>query len=320
MGSAMDPAERNDRVLVTAGTGTLWNVVVPRLRDAGCEVCVLSRRSREGGEGSEFVAGDPGHGRRDGSRGGGAEIIVHCAGSSKGDEDKAVNLIRAASRARRGTCCTSRPSARPDSSRQRLRRPCSATSRPTWPPSGWWPTPPGIGGLRAAQFHDLILMTARQMVRPPVIPVAAGFRFQPGRPRDVAARLTELALGTPRGLVPEMAGRRVYGRAELPRGYLQVRRKHRRLRESSCQERRPARSRPAQTWPPSELRAGGPGSSSSPTGRDWQATAALSVSPPYDNGNKSVGMASRGGKTRSRSNACSETARTRRDRASDAQA
>jgi hypothetical protein len=29
----------------------------------------------------------------------GAEIIVHCAGSGKGDEDKAVNLVRAASRA-----------------------------------------------------------------------------------------------------------------------------------------------------------------------------------------------------------------------------
>jgi hypothetical protein len=43
----------------------------------------------------------------------------------------------------------------------------------------------------------------------------------------VAARLVELALGTPAGLVPDMAGPRVYGMAELIRGYLRARRKHR---------------------------------------------------------------------------------------------
>ena len=33
--------------------------------------------------------------------------------------------------------------------------------------------------LRATQFHDGILKTARQMARLPVVPVPAGFRFQP---------------------------------------------------------------------------------------------------------------------------------------------
>ena len=37
----------------------------------------------------------------------------------------------------------------------------------------------------------------------------------------------ELALGTPAGLVPDMAGPRVYGMDELVRGYLRARRKHR---------------------------------------------------------------------------------------------
>ena len=36
-------------ILVTGGTGTLGRLVVPRLRDAGCTVRVLSRRSREAG-------------------------------------------------------------------------------------------------------------------------------------------------------------------------------------------------------------------------------------------------------------------------------
>jgi uncharacterized protein YbjT (DUF2867 family) len=33
------------RILVTGGTGTLGRHVVPRLRDAGCDVRVLSRRT-----------------------------------------------------------------------------------------------------------------------------------------------------------------------------------------------------------------------------------------------------------------------------------
>jgi uncharacterized protein YbjT (DUF2867 family) len=56
--------------------------------------------------------------------------------------------------------------------------------------------------LRATQFHDGLLTVARQMARLPVIPVSAGFRFQPVDPGEVAARLAELALGTPAGPQP----------------------------------------------------------------------------------------------------------------------
>ena len=81
--------------------------------------------------------------------------------------------------------------------------------------------------LRAAQFHDLILMVARQMARLPLIPVPAGFRFQPVDAGEVAARLVELALGTPAGLVPDMAGPKVYEMAELLREYMRASRHHR---------------------------------------------------------------------------------------------
>ena len=87
------------QVLVTGGTGTLGRLIVPRLRDAGRKVRVLSRRGREAGEGVEFVTGDLATGEGIDAAVEGAGIIVHCAGSSKGDEDKALNLIRAASRA-----------------------------------------------------------------------------------------------------------------------------------------------------------------------------------------------------------------------------
>jgi uncharacterized protein YbjT (DUF2867 family) len=81
--------------------------------------------------------------------------------------------------------------------------------------------------LRAARFHDSLLIVARQMARLPVIPLPAGFRFQPVDAGEVAARLVELALGTPAGLVPDIAGPRVYEMAELLRGYMRASHRHR---------------------------------------------------------------------------------------------
>lgn len=77
--------------------------------------------------------------------------------------------------------------------------------------------------LRAAQFHDLVLTMVQKMAKLPVIPVPGGLRFQPVDSREVAARLVELTLGEPVGLVPDIAGPEVYGVAELSRGYLQAR-------------------------------------------------------------------------------------------------
>lgn len=67
-----------------------------------------------------------------------------------------------------------------------------------------------------------MLKVVRQMARLPVVPVPAGFRFQPVDAGEVAARLAELSLGGPSGLVPDLAGPRVYEMAELVRGYLQA--------------------------------------------------------------------------------------------------
>jgi nucleoside-diphosphate-sugar epimerase len=45
-------------ILVTGGTATLGRHVVRRLRGAGCDVRVLSRRSHEAKDGIRFVTGD----------------------------------------------------------------------------------------------------------------------------------------------------------------------------------------------------------------------------------------------------------------------
>jgi uncharacterized protein YbjT (DUF2867 family) len=83
--------------------------------------------------------------------------------------------------------------------------------------------------LRATQFHDLILTVAQQMAKLPVVPVPAGFRFQPVDADEVAARLVELTLGEPAALVPDMGGPRAYRVADLLRGYLWASHRRRRL-------------------------------------------------------------------------------------------
>jgi uncharacterized protein YbjT (DUF2867 family) len=211
-------------ILVTGGTGTLGRLVVPRLRDDGGKVRVLSRRGREAAEGIEFVAGDLDTGEGVDAAVAGTEIIVHCAGSQKGDGDKARTLVRAASRA--GTPHLVNISV-VGADRIPL---ASGIDRAMFGYFGAkldaerviadsglpWTT------LRASQFYDLILTLARQMARLPVIPVPAGVKFQPVDADEVAARLAELALAPPAGLAPDMAGPRVYPMAELLRGYLRA--------------------------------------------------------------------------------------------------
>jgi uncharacterized protein YbjT (DUF2867 family) len=220
-------------ILVTGGTGTLGRLVVARLRDAGCTVRVLRRRNREreqgGEEAVEFVTGDLATGEGIEAAVEGAETIVHCAGSSKGDEEKALNLVRAASPAGvRHLVYISVVGADRIPVASGIDRAmfgyfaAKHAAELAVAESGLpWTT------LRATQFHDLFLTTAQQMARMPVIPVPAGFRFQPIDADEVAARLVALALSTPAGLVPEMAGPRVYGMAELLRGYLGARHKRR---------------------------------------------------------------------------------------------
>jgi uncharacterized protein YbjT (DUF2867 family) len=216
-------------ILLTGGTGTLGRLVASRLQDAGCNVRVLSRRSHESGDGVEFMTGDLATGEGIEAAVNGVATIVHCAGSSKGDEDKTRNLARAASRvgaqhlvyisvvgAERIPVVSGVDRAMFGyfASKRAAERVVAGSGLP-------WTT------LRATQFHDLMLMVARQLAKLPVIPVPAGFRFQPVDAGEVATRLVELALGKPSGVVPDIAGPRVYGVSELLRSYLRASHRHR---------------------------------------------------------------------------------------------
>jgi uncharacterized protein YbjT (DUF2867 family) len=217
--------------LVPGGTGTLGRLVVPRLQAAGRDVRVLSRSSGGAPDGVERVSGDLATGEGIEAAVDGVEVIVHCAGTNKGDEDKALNLVRAASRAgARHIVYISVVGADRIPIESRIDRGMFGyfgsklgAERAIAESGVPWTT------LRATQFHDLSLLTARQMAKMPVIPVPSGFRFQPVDAGEVADRLVELALGAPAGLVPDIAGPRVYRMDELLRGYLRARGKHRAL-------------------------------------------------------------------------------------------
>ncbi len=218
-------------ILVTGGTGTLGKLVVPRLREAGAKVRVLSRKARAADGDVEFVRGDLDTGAGIEAAVAGTDIIVHCAGAQKGDGDKARALVRAASGA--GTphlVNISVVGADRVPQAGRLDRAMFgyfgsklAAERVIADSGLPWTT------LRATQFHDLWLTVARALARLPVIPVASGVRFQPVDAGEVAARLAELALGSPSGLAPDIAGPRIYPMADLVRGYLRAAGKRRPL-------------------------------------------------------------------------------------------
>ena len=218
-------------VLVTGGTGTLGRLVAARLRDDGCHVRVLSRgrRSRDAEEGIEFVTGDLATGAGIEAAVAGTEIIVHCAGGAKGDDVKARNLVMAAAGAEvrhlvyisvvgdervpvRGAL--DRAAFGYFSSKLAAERVVADSGVP-------WTT------LHAAQFQESMLVLVQKMARLPMLVVAAGVRFQPIAVGEVADRLVELALGSPAGVVPDMAGPRADGMADLVRASLRATNTHR---------------------------------------------------------------------------------------------
>jgi uncharacterized protein YbjT (DUF2867 family) len=217
------------QILVTGGTGTLGKLVVPRLRAAGHDVRVLSRHPHEGSPGIEFVTGDLDKGEGVDAAIEGTEVVLHLAGAAKGDEAKARHLVEAASQeGTRHLVYVSVVGADRIPMASRVDRAMfgyfgsKLAAEEVVAGSGVpWTT------LRATQFHDLMFTTLRQMTKLPVVPVPSGFHFQPVEAGEVADRLVELALGAPAGLVPDLAGPRVYAMAELVRGYLQASGRHR---------------------------------------------------------------------------------------------
>ncbi|WNO71451.1 SDR family oxidoreductase [Streptomyces sp. AM8-1-1] len=201
-------------ILVTGGTGTLGRHVIPLLLDAGPEVRVFSRHGREPGDGVEYMTGDLVKGEGIEAAVEGVEIVLHLAGGPKGDDEATRHLVRAASAAgvRHLVSISVIGADRVPLAWLRSKLAAEQAVAGSGIP---WTT------LRAAQFHDLALTLAEKMAKLPVIP-APGMRLQPVDSREVAARLVELTLGAPAGLVPDLAGPKVHTMADLLGGYLRA--------------------------------------------------------------------------------------------------
>ena len=223
-----EPMTTAPPILVTGGNGNLGSRVVAQLRAAGQDVRVMSRHPHAV-EGIESVAGDLTTSDGVASAVAGIEVVVHLAGTAKGDGAKARHLVVAATAA--GVChlvfisvvgadqipmagAVDRVMFGYFGEKHAAETAIAESGIP-------WTT------LRATQFFDLSLVTAEAMAKLPLIPIPAGFKFQPIDADEVAARLTELALGSPAGLVPEMGGPEIFDWADLVRAYLSAAGKHR---------------------------------------------------------------------------------------------
>ncbi|HEY1420131.1 MAG TPA: NAD(P)H-binding protein [Candidatus Dormibacteraeota bacterium] len=221
-------------ILVTGGTGGLGRRVVERLRRAGREVRVASRHAHSTANGIEYVVADLAKDQGVEEALAGSAIVVHCAGVGKIKEDtaQAQNLVRAAERAgvhhllSISVVGADRIPVKTAVDRsmfayfasQRAKELVVASSRLPWT------------NLRATQFHDgFILEMVRGMSKLPVVPIPAGFRFQPIDTDEVADSLVQLALGVPAGQAPDIAGPKIYDADYLFRTYLEAAGKRRAL-------------------------------------------------------------------------------------------
>ncbi|MGW6531361.1 SDR family oxidoreductase [Streptomyces venezuelae] len=203
-------------ILVTGGTGTLGRLVTERLRADGHEVRVLSRHTqpyavdlREGTGLDAAVTG--------------VDVIVHCASSVRGGDERAArNLIAAAEKA--GVAHLVYVS-------------IVGIDRV---PMGYYKTKlaverlieeSGLGWtvLRATQFHDLVLQIMEASAKLPVMLLPGGVSDQPIEVGEVADRLAELAAAPPAGRVEDMGGPEVRTFPELARAYLRASGKRRRV-------------------------------------------------------------------------------------------
>ena len=202
-------------LLVTGGTGNIGSRVVPLLRDAGRDLRILTRHPRAAEPGLQHVAGDTVAGHGLAAALDGVDVVLHLAGGAKGDDVAARNLAAAARDAdvRHLVLISVIGADRMPIGYFRAK----AEAERVFAGSGIpWTV------LRAAQLHDFVLPVARSMSRMPLLPVPGGLRFEPVHGDEVAARLAELVLGAPAGLVSDLAGPEVLDVTQLVSTFVEV--------------------------------------------------------------------------------------------------
>lgn len=220
----MEAAART--ITVTGATGTLGRVVVDRLLARGDTVRGLSRNPpADERVGLEWIVGDLSAeaGMEDAFAG--VDAVIHCASNPrnpKQDLAGAQSLVETL--AEEGTPLVYISIVGVD----RI-------------PFGYYRIKNEVEGLiqasglpwtilRATQFHDLVAGALGKLALAPVLlPVPAGFSFQPVEVREVADRLVELADRPGVGRAPDFGGPQILAATELAREWLRHEGKRRRI-------------------------------------------------------------------------------------------
>lgn len=207
-------------ILVTGGTGNIGRHTVPLLRDAGCDVRILSRSARAAEPGVEYVVGDTVKGVGLAEALDGIETVLHLAGGAKGDDVAARNLVAAARSAgvRHLVLISVVGADRMPIGYFRMK----AAAEREFAESG---IPWTI--LRVAQLHDFAVPVVKALSTMRTAP--RGLRFETVGVEVVAARLAELTLGAPAGRVADLAGPEAREIADLMRAFDAARGRTRRL-------------------------------------------------------------------------------------------
>ncbi|WP_410643731.1 SDR family oxidoreductase [Amycolatopsis sp. lyj-346] len=205
------------RILVTGGTGQLGGAVVARLRAAGEEVRVLSRRAAP-----DVVRGDLRTGRGVDSAVAAVDVVVHCATDYFGREVQLARTLVEAARWAGGPHLVYVSIVGVDRVPLGYYRAKHETEQLV-----------AASGLpytiqRATQFHGLVRTLLAGASRLPVVPVPR-ISFQPVDVRDVARRLAGHALGDPVGRAPDFGGPEILTAAELAQAVGEASGRHRRI-------------------------------------------------------------------------------------------
>jgi uncharacterized protein YbjT (DUF2867 family) len=213
----MTPEVVDVRILVTGGTGQLGSAVVARLRAAGEEVRVLSRRAAP-----DVVRGDLRTGRGVDSAVAGVDVVVHCATDYLGRESQLARTLVEAARWAGGPHLVYVSIVGVDRVPLGYYRAKHETEQLI-----------AASGLphtiqRATQFHGLVRTLLAGASRLPVVPVPR-ISFQPVDVRDVARRLAGHALDDPAGRAPDFGGPEILSAAELAQAVAEASARRRRI-------------------------------------------------------------------------------------------
>jgi uncharacterized protein YbjT (DUF2867 family) len=213
-------------VLVTGGTGILGRHVVMRLRQQGHRARIFSRHPRGH---VDAVEGDMTTGRNLDRAVSGMDAVVHAATEarhslrSRGDVEGTKRLIKSATKAGIKHLVYISIVGIEGVAYPYYRTKLAAEAIVKQGEVPW-------SILRATQFHDLMEIFLRIYSRLPgttAIPFA--WKFQPVDAREVAARLVDVVLGEPMGMLEDFGGPEIRDFKSIAGSWLTARKESRKL-------------------------------------------------------------------------------------------